>query len=68
MTNFNQHFADQNKLEELKSALEKSKQDYPEKAATAAEAGYPMQNTKAQQIAAQIKALEAKIAATNDTF
>jgi UDP-N-acetyl-D-mannosaminuronic acid transferase (WecB/TagA/CpsF family) len=68
MTNFSQRMADQNKLQELKTALEKSKQDYPKIAPIAAEAGYPMQNTKAQQIAAQIKALEAKIAAANDTF
>jgi UDP-N-acetyl-D-mannosaminuronic acid transferase (WecB/TagA/CpsF family) len=68
MTNFNQHFADQNKLEELKEALEKSKQNYPKIAPIAAEAGYPIQNTKAQQIVAQIKALEDKIAAANDTF
>jgi hypothetical protein len=68
MTNFSQRMADQNKLQELKTALEKSKQDYPKIAPTAAEAGYPMQNTKAQQISAQIKALEAKITAANDTF
>jgi len=68
MTNFSQRMAEQNKLEELKAALEKSKQDYPKITPIAAEAGYPIQNTKAQQIAEQIKALEAKIAAHNDTF
>lgn len=68
MTNFNQTMADRNKLEELKSALDKVNQNYPQIAATAAEAGYPIQNTKAQQIAAQIKALEDKIASSYDTF
>jgi hypothetical protein len=68
MTNFNQRMADQNKLEELKIALDKANQNYPKIAPTAAEAGYPIQNTKAQQIAAQIKVLEGKIASANDTL
>jgi 5,10-methylenetetrahydrofolate reductase len=67
MASFNELMADKNKLEELKIALAKSEQDYPEIAPTAAEAGYPIGNEKAQTIRKQIAKLEQKIAA-NDQF
>lgn len=67
MATFSEIMADKNKLEELKIALAKSEQDYPEIAPTAAEAGYPIGNEKAQTIRKQIAELEKKIAA-NDTF
>lgn len=67
MASFSEIMADKNKLEELKFALKKSEQDYQKTAPTAAEAGYPIGNEKAQTIREQIAKLEKKIAA-NDTF
>ena len=67
MASFNEFMADKNKLEQLKSALKESEQDYQKVASIAAEAGYPIQNEKAQTIRDQIAKLEQKIAA-NDTF
>lgn len=67
MASFNDIMADRNKLEELKSALEKSEQDYPKTAQKAAEAGYPIQNEKAETIRKQIAKLEQKLTA-NGTF
>ena len=67
MASFNEFMADKNKLAELEKALKESEQDYQKVAPIAAEAGYPIQNEKAQTIRNQIAKLEQKIAA-NDTF
>lgn len=67
MASFNEFMADKNKLAELKIALAKAEKDYPKVTPKMLEAGYPIQNDKAQRIRNKIAKLEQKIAA-NDTF
>ena len=67
MATFSEIMADKNKLEELKSALKEAEQDYQKVAPIAAEAGYPIENTKAFEISQKIEALERKLAG-NDQF
>jgi hypothetical protein len=75
MTNFNQHFADQNKLQELNQKLDKlqslnRQDDDNPKAAMMVEAGYPIvKNLEIEQTKAAIRSVEKRIKeAANDTF
>lgn len=67
MASFSEIMADKDKLEQLKSALQKSEQNHPKTTPKMMEAGYPIQNKTADQIRAKIAKLEKKITA-NDTF